>query len=108
MNEPSNFVRGSQQGCPDNELENPPYVPGEPCLPAWNGDSAGVGDLNQGVSALLCFGGCKALIFLSVNRQSSHRTQREPRSEVLQYVTQTLSQVASASGEGLWARMTDT
>lgn len=33
MNEPSNFIRGSQQGCPDNELENPPYVPGEPaCL----------------------------------------------------------------------------
>uniref|UniRef100_A0A8C5KMD1 Lysosomal alpha-glucosidase n=1 Tax=Jaculus jaculus TaxID=51337 RepID=A0A8C5KMD1_JACJA len=28
MNEPSNFVRGSEQGCPDNELENPPYVPG--------------------------------------------------------------------------------
>lgn len=28
MNEPSNFIRGSQQGCPDNELENPPYVPG--------------------------------------------------------------------------------
>lgn len=28
MNEPSNFVRGSQQGCPNNELENPPYVPG--------------------------------------------------------------------------------
>ncbi|XP_060242269.1 lysosomal alpha-glucosidase isoform X1 [Meriones unguiculatus] len=28
MNEPSNFVRGSQEGCPDNELENPPYVPG--------------------------------------------------------------------------------
>lgn len=48
MNEPSNFVRGSQQGCPDNELENPPYVPGEPCLPAWNGDSAGVGDFKPG------------------------------------------------------------
>ncbi|XP_004860939.1 lysosomal alpha-glucosidase isoform X2 [Heterocephalus glaber] len=28
MNEPSNFVRGSEHGCPDNELENPPYVPG--------------------------------------------------------------------------------
>lgn len=42
MNEPSNFVRGSQQGCPNNELENPPYVPGEPLLPSWSGDSAGV------------------------------------------------------------------
>ncbi|XP_049714936.1 lysosomal alpha-glucosidase isoform X1 [Elephas maximus indicus] len=28
MNEPSNFVKGSEAGCPDNELENPPYVPG--------------------------------------------------------------------------------
>ncbi|KAM9597098.1 lysosomal alpha-glucosidase [Trichechus inunguis] len=28
MNEPSNFVKGSEVGCPDNELENPPYVPG--------------------------------------------------------------------------------
>nr|XP_033817509.1 lysosomal alpha-glucosidase [Geotrypetes seraphini]XP_033817510.1 lysosomal alpha-glucosidase [Geotrypetes seraphini] len=28
MNEPSNMVCGSMDGCPDNELENPPYVPG--------------------------------------------------------------------------------
>ncbi|XP_078273960.1 lysosomal alpha-glucosidase isoform X2 [Rhinoraja longicauda] len=28
MNEPSNFVEGSESGCPSNELENPPFVPG--------------------------------------------------------------------------------
>uniref|UniRef100_A0A146LXI0 Lysosomal alpha-glucosidase n=2 Tax=Lygus hesperus TaxID=30085 RepID=A0A146LXI0_LYGHE len=28
MNEPSNFVNGSITGCPQNDLENPPYLPG--------------------------------------------------------------------------------
>lgn len=28
MNEPSNFVNGAVDGCPDSPLENPPYVPG--------------------------------------------------------------------------------
>lgn len=27
MNEPSSFVDGTNDGCPDDELENPPYVP---------------------------------------------------------------------------------
>jgi len=27
MNEPSNMVEGSTTGCPDNSLENPPWVP---------------------------------------------------------------------------------
>lgn len=49
MNEPSNFIRGSQQGCPNNELENPPYVPGEPHLSVWSGDGARVSGFDQGV-----------------------------------------------------------
>jgi len=27
MNEPSNFVTGSTQGCTSGKLDNPPYVP---------------------------------------------------------------------------------
>ena len=27
MNEPSNFVNGSMEGCPNNTLEDPPFVP---------------------------------------------------------------------------------
>lgn len=27
MNEPQNFVDGTADGCPDDELENPPYLP---------------------------------------------------------------------------------
>lgn len=28
MNEPSNFLDGTAEGCPQDELENPPYTPG--------------------------------------------------------------------------------
>ena len=34
MNEISNAVDGSYEGCPKNELENPPYLPGGR-LPYW-------------------------------------------------------------------------
>ncbi|XP_029014912.1 lysosomal alpha-glucosidase [Betta splendens] len=27
MNEPANFVQGSVEGCPDSDIENPPYTP---------------------------------------------------------------------------------
>uniref|UniRef100_A0A7N6FCY3 Lysosomal alpha-glucosidase n=1 Tax=Anabas testudineus TaxID=64144 RepID=A0A7N6FCY3_ANATE len=27
MNEPANFVQGSLEGCPDSDIENPPYTP---------------------------------------------------------------------------------
>jgi len=27
MNEPSNFFDGQKDGCPDNQWENPPYLP---------------------------------------------------------------------------------
>lgn len=29
MNEPASFVRGSVHGCPDADLESPPYTPGQ-------------------------------------------------------------------------------
>ncbi|KAG9343865.1 hypothetical protein JZ751_013249 [Albula glossodonta] len=29
MNEPASFVQGSLDGCPDTDLESPPYVPGQ-------------------------------------------------------------------------------
>lgn len=29
MNEPASFVHGSVHGCPDADLENPPYTPGQ-------------------------------------------------------------------------------
>ena len=28
MNEPSNFLDGALNGCPNNSLENPQYIPG--------------------------------------------------------------------------------
>ena len=31
MNEPSNFVAGSINGCPNNTLNNPPFVPRKLC-----------------------------------------------------------------------------
>ncbi|WAQ96934.1 LYAG-like protein [Mya arenaria] len=33
MNEPSNFVAGSTAGCPNNNLENPPWLPPGRCVP---------------------------------------------------------------------------
>ena len=29
MNEPASFVQGSVEGCPDGDLEHPPYTPSE-------------------------------------------------------------------------------
>lgn len=37
MNEPASFVQGSVEGCPDSELENPPYTPSK-----WTGLFSGV------------------------------------------------------------------
>lgn len=46
MNEPSNFVLGSMEGCPSNKLEDPPYVPGE----QWQVPSL----LQEGLVSLPC------------------------------------------------------
>lgn len=35
MNEPASFVQGSVEGCPDSELENPPYTPSKSAAFVW-------------------------------------------------------------------------
>lgn len=49
MNDPSNFFNGEKDGCPNNTLEHPPYLPGVAggvmyyktlCMSAKQGDNA--------------------------------------------------------------------
>lgn len=73
MNEPSNFVKGSLDGCPDSDLENPPYVPGEP-------STSRPGSV---VGSVLRFGGLAAVVSEGLRGASSlgkgRRSQEQGR-----------------------------
>lgn len=72
MNEPSNFLEGSSEGCPSTSLDNPPYTPGRKRSHAGD-EASGLGVMMSSFSGVL--GGSlksKTLCASAQQKLSSH------------------------------------